>query len=109
MTIIVVGTDDYIYSIIITITVGSLDNGLPSSASACSRVHKAQESKSINSNPSHSSTSLIVYGIDVYDSDIQPWHLKQWSMIQLRILYKSPAPREGAGDLVGKVVSFDGK
>ena len=64
-----VGTDDYIYSIIITITVGAVDNGLPSSLSACSRV-KAQEIESIDSNPSHSSTSLIVHGIDVYDSDI---------------------------------------
>lgn len=49
---------------------GSLDNGLPSSVSACSRprVHEPQEIEC--NKPSQSSTNLIVSGIDVYDNDI---------------------------------------
>ena len=50
--------------------IGSMNNGLPSSLPSCSMVHVPLETENTNSDTSKSSTSMIVYGIDVYENDI---------------------------------------
>lgn len=49
------------------LVLGSLDNDLPSTVSACANV-RAQINECTN--PSKKSSSLVVYGIDVYENDI---------------------------------------
>ena len=46
-----------------------MNNGLPS-VPACPMVHAPLETENATSEPSKNPTSMIVYGIDVYDNDI---------------------------------------